>query len=463
MSPLLLGIAGYIVVQLLIGVAVSRRIRNESDYLLAGRRLGVVIGTFTIFATWFGAESVIGAAGSIYSEGLTGGAAEPFAYGATLLLMGAVFAAPLWRRGLTTFADLFRTRYSPGVERVVVLLLVPPSVMWAAAQIRAFGQVISASSTFEVELAITAAAAVVIVYTMYGGLLADAVTDIVQGLALIVGVVILAVAVANALGGLGPALAAIPAERLQPFGGPTAPGPLAVLERWAIPVCGSVLAQELIARVLASRSPQVARRAALLGGGLYLCVGLLPVFLGLVGFKLVPQLAEPEQLLAQLAQQYLPTFLYIAFAGALVSAILSTVDSALLAAAALTSHNLILPLRPAMGEKMKLLTARIGVVVFGVTAYVLALHAEGVYDLVLEASAFGSAGVFIVGVFALFTRFGESAAAFAGLLAGFASWVFGAYVLALSYPYLTSLTAAFAVYVAAALIERHAGQPVRAG
>ncbi|HEY8553070.1 MAG TPA: hypothetical protein VIL43_00855, partial [Burkholderiales bacterium] len=177
MSPLLLGIAAYILVQLLIAFAVSRRIRSESDYLLAGRRLGLAIGTFTIFATWFGAETVVGAAGSIYADGLAGGAAEPFAYGATLLFMGLAYAAPLWRRGLTTFADLFRERYSATVERLVVLLVVPGSVMWAAAQIRAFGQVISASSAFEVEFAITLAAAVVIVYTVYGGLMADAVTD----------------------------------------------------------------------------------------------------------------------------------------------------------------------------------------------------------------------------------------------------------------------------------------------
>lgn len=454
MSPLLLGIAGYILVQLLIGVLVSRRIKNESDYLLAGRRLGLGFGAFTIFATWFGAETVIGAAGSIYSEGLTGGAAEPFAYGATLLLMGAVFAAPLWRRGLTTFADLFRSRYSVTVERVVVLLIVPPSVMWAAAQIRAFGQVISASSAFEVELAITLAAAVVIVYTVYGGLLADAITDIVQGIALILGLVILFVVVTNSLGGIGPAAAGISAERLQPFGGPDALSTLALIERWTIPLCGSVLSQELVARVLATNSPRVARRAAFLGGGLYLCIGFIPVFLGLIGVKLIPDLAEPEQLVAQLAQQYLPTFLYITFAGALVSAVLSTVDSALLAASAVTSHNLVVPLVKNIGEKAKVRAARAGVFVYGVLAYTLALHAEGVYELVLEASAFGSAGVFTVAVFALFTRFGDARSGLGALIAGLASWIAGAYVLGLPYPYLTSLAASISVYVAVALFER---------
>lgn len=451
MSPLLLGIAAYIIIQLLIGVLVSRRIKSESDYLLAGRRLGLGLGTFTIFATWFGAETCIGAAGSIYSEGLAGGAADPFGYGACLILMGAIFAVPLWRRGLTTFADLFRQRYSPSVERLVVLLIVPGSVMWAAAQIRAFGQVISASSAFEVEVAITLAAVVVIVYTIYGGLLADAITDLVQGIALIVGLVILFVIVTNSFGGLEPAAATIPRERLNPFGGPD-DSILSVVEQWAIPICGSVLSQELVARVLAAHSPQVARRASLLGGGLYLAVGFIPVFLGLIGAQILPELAEPEQLLAQVAQKYLPAFLYIAFAGALVSAVLSTVDSALLAAAALTSHNLVAPLWPKLSEAAKVRTARIGVFVFGVIAYTLALHAEGVYALVEEASAFGSAGVFTVALFALFTRFGDARAALAALITGLVTWIGGAYVLGLPLPYLTSLAASFAVYVSAALL-----------
>ncbi len=107
------------------------------------------MASFSIFATWFGAETVVGAAGSIYSDGLSGGSADPFGYGLCLVVLGVVVAAPLWRRQYTTFGDLFRERYSPGVERLAVLLMVPTSVLWAAAQIRAFGQVVSVSSELE--------------------------------------------------------------------------------------------------------------------------------------------------------------------------------------------------------------------------------------------------------------------------------------------------------------------------
>src|SRR5690606_419394 len=154
-----------LLLQLGIGVGVSRRIRTESDYLLAGRRLGYVLATFTIFATWFGAETVVGSAGVAYAGGISLAAAEPFGYGLCLLVMGAVFAVPLWRRRLTTLADLFRTRYSVSVERVAALILIPGSILWAAAQVRAFGTVLSAASTWNLELAIGLAAGFTILYT----------------------------------------------------------------------------------------------------------------------------------------------------------------------------------------------------------------------------------------------------------------------------------------------------------
>lgn len=448
MNATLLGISVYIIAQLLVGAWVARRIRTEDDYLVAGRRLGYPLAIFTIFATWFGAETCIGAAGAIYEDGLSGGSADPFGYGVCLLLMGALFAVPLWKRRLTTLADLFRQRYSPGVERFAVLLMVPTSLLWAAAQVRAFGQVISASSGMSVTLTISIAALVVIIYTMSGGLLADAITDLIQGLALIAGLVVLFVAIVIVDGGAA-TLAAVEPERLQPFGGGTVPW-YEVMESWAIPIFGSVVAAELVTRVIATRSPQVAQRSFLAAGGVYLLVGMIPVSLGLLGAVAMPGLEQPEQVLPLLAQQHLSPLLYTLFAGALVSAILSTVDSTLLVSASLVSHNIIVPRRPEMSEAAKVRTARACVAVFGVVAYVLALQAEGVYALVEQASAFGSAGIFVVVTFGLFTRRGGPRSAHAALLTGVVVWVVGSYGLDLPFAYLAALAAAAGAYIVTA-------------
>jgi Na+/proline symporter len=218
------------------------------------------------------------------------------------------------------------------------------------------------------------------------------------------------------------------------------------------------VAQELVARVLAARSDHVARRSTLAASGLYLAVGLLPAALGLAGARLLPDLAEPEQLLPRLAALHLGTLGFVLFAGAIVSAILSTADSALLVSASLVSHNVILPLRPAMTEAQKVRTARVFVVAFGLVAWLLAVSSDGVRDLVEQASGFGSAGLFWALVFGLFTRFGGAGAAGAGLAAGVGVWILGAYVADWPWPYLSSLAAALAAYLAVGAIESALGR-----
>ncbi len=451
MQPVLIGIGAYLIVQFAVGMLVSRRIASESDYLLAGRRLGVSLAAFSIFATWFGAETVVGAAGSIYSDGLSGGSADPFGYALCLIVLGVFIAMPLWRRQYTTFGDLFRDRYSPGVERLAVLLMVPTSVLWAAAQIRAFGQVVSAASDVEVSIAITAAAGFVIVYTVAGGLLADVYTDFVQSIGVVIGLAVLIVAVGNAHGGVGELVASIDPARLALFSTDNAT-PLEIVEAWAVPVCGSLLAVEMLSRIMGCKTAATARNATLLGAGLYLVVGIIPAVLGLAGPTLAPDLDEPEQLVALLAEQHLSTFLYVLFAGALISAILSTVDSCLLAASSLVSHNLVVPLRPTLTDRQKILVARVGVAAFGAIAYVIALHAEGIYELVATASAFGSAGIFVVGLFGLFSRVGGAPSAYAALVAGIAVWAAGEYWLEWSTPYVAAVASALAAYLVAAIL-----------
>ena len=450
MNIVLAGILAYLLVQFGIGIYVSRMIRTESDYIVAGRRLGYGLSTFTIFATWFGAETTIGSAGAVYESGLAGATSDPFGYGACLLLMGLIFAAPLWRRKLTTLADLFRDRFSSGVERLAVLLMVPASLLWAAAQIRAFGQVLSASSGVAVTTMITVAAAIVIAYTAFGGMLADAWTDLVQGIVLVVGLVVLLGAFLSRTG--TSIFSQIPAGRLDAF--PDGVPLLSIVEAWAIPICGSVVAAELVSRVISARSPEIARRSSIFAGFGYLALGFIPVTIGLAGAVILPGLDDPEQILPLLGQRYLPGALYVIVAGALISAILSTVDTTLLVCSSLVSHNLVVPARPGMSERSKVRLARAGVAGFGVVAYVIALHAEGVFALVEEASSFGSAGIFVTVTFGLFTRWGGALAAAASLIAGVVTWILGAYVLAIDLPYLTSLLASIAAYFSVAIVQK---------
>lgn len=434
MNALTLGILAYLALQLAIGLYAARGVRSAQDFLLAGRSLSPLLASVSIFATWFGAETCLGAAGSAYREGLHAGSAEPFAYGLCLILMGLVFAIPLHRAGLSTLADLFRRRFGEGVERLAALLMIPTSLLWAAAQLRGFAHVLDSASGWGLATCLLVGGAVVIAYSFGGGLRADVVTDLVQGFALVLGLAVLLVWVL-----WGPLEGQWQFEVLQD-GAAQTPGPRGweLVETWAIPIGGSVLAQELVARVLASRSPQVARNASLVGGVLYLVVGLIPLFLGLVGAQLLPGLEDPEAVLPGLAAAHLPVWAYVLFAGALISAILSTVDSTLLVCCSLWAHNL----RPsARDEKSELQSARLSLVVFGGIALLLAASAEGVFALVEEASALGSAGILVAGTLGLFTPWGGARSAAWSLSLGLAGYL-GAKWGGLPTPFLLSLGAA---------------------
>ena len=244
MTPVLAAVLGYVALQLVLGAWVSRRIRTESDYLLAGRGLGFGMATLSLFATWFGAETCLGAAGAAYAEGLGGTRGDPFGYTGCLLLMGVFFAVALRRSGAVTLGDVFRERFSPAVEKLVVLMTVPASILWGAAQIRAMGQVLASLSEFPLAATIPFAAAVVVIYTVSGGLKADVVTDFVQGLALIAGLAVLGVAVVAGLGGPAAAWAHVDPARLA-FRAAGETGVAQRLEPWLVPVLGSVTAQEM--------------------------------------------------------------------------------------------------------------------------------------------------------------------------------------------------------------------------
>ncbi len=456
MNWLLFALLGYLVLQLAIGVWLAPKIRTEDEYLVAGRTLGYPLTIFSIFATWFGAESCIASAGRAYREGFSLTTAEPFAYGVTLVAMGLIFAVPLWQRKLTTLADLYRQRYGERVEKLAAVVLVPGGILWAAAQLRGFGHVLTTITSLDLRVATLAAAGFCILYTMLGGLLADAITDLIQGVLLVAGLLLLVVVVARHEGGLASAVAGIDLSRIRVVGEGVTPTFLGLLEEWAIPIAGSVVAVELVSRVIAARTPQVARNGSLIAAGLYVAVGVMPIFLGLAGGRLVPEVADTEQFLPALALEILPAAGYVLFAGALISAILSTVDTILLVGSGLITHNIVAPMLGIADDRRRLLLARGGVVVLGIVALWLSLGATGVAELVEQASSFGSAGVLVVTSFALFSRIGGAGSAVAALVGGLVSYIVGA-LAEWPYPFITSLAVAVGSYILVAVLQGRTG------
>jgi SSS family transporter len=408
-------IALYLCFQLLIGIYLSKFVKSENDFFLAGRSLPTFALVFSIFATWFGAETCIGSSAAVYANGLSGSKAEPLGYSLGLIFTGIFIAKKLWNDKYTTMGDFVLERYGKIAETMVVWIIIPSSLLWASAQIKAFGQVISVTTSLPVFWATTIATLFVITYTLMGGFLGDVVTDVLQGGILAIGLVVVLFFI---LKDHPIDFSMIDSSRLQLMTPESSFWER--LDSWMIPIFGSMITQELIARILSAKDSGQAQRSIYGGTLMYFVFGSIPIVLGLIGSQFSLQLQDNEQFLPTLAKMVLPKWMFIIFAGALISAILSTIDSILLASSSLISHNFITPIFNIKKQNHKVLIARLVLVICGLTSYIMALKGESVYEMVELSSSLGTAGILVVVVGGLHFKIGNQQTAVITLILGVA-------------------------------------------
>jgi SSS family transporter len=440
-----LALGAWLLLQLGISVWASRRVATEGDFLVAGRSLGLPLVTLSLFATWFGAETMMGSSAMVAEQGLSGARADPFGYALTLLLMGVLLAFKMRERGYLTIGDFLAARFGRRIEWLGSLILIPSVVTWAGAQLLAFGNILEAMIGIDLTLGITLAAIFVVIYTSVGGLLGDIWTDAIQGSVVIIGIVILFVTVVQLAGGLGALYTNIAPEQLRLV--PSGESSFARLELWAIPIVGSLVSQVALARILAARTPRVARQACFLASVFYLTIGVLPVTIALAAPQLGVTSGSGDNFLPLLAAQLLTPWLSMIFMGALVSAILSTIDSGLLTVSALLSHNILVPAFGEFAEKKRLLLNRAMVVVAGVAAWLIAILGERILELVIFADSIGTAGLVVIVVVGLYTKIGGPTTALITLAVGMFGPFVGGELLGFDAPWLATLIVCLALYV----------------
>lgn len=445
-------IALYLLIQLAICYWVARKVSTSKDFFLAGRNLPTPIVAMSLVASWFGAETCIGSSGAVYMSGLSGSRADPFGYSMCLFLMGLLIAAPLWRGGYITLSDFYAERYGGWVEKLTAFVLIPGSLIWGAAQIRAFGQIVSSTTQLPVETTILLCTCAVVVYTLLGGLLGDILTDMVKGALIFFGLLSLFYYVTNSSDFHWSFFSTMPKERLSFLASEESLWQR--LDRWAIPILGSLVAQELISRTLAAKSPLVAQRGSYWACFIYLFLGFIPLFLGLIGPQIFPNVDHQEQFLTSLAEHYLPPFIYVIFVGALISAILSTIDTILLSAAALTVQNVLDPWIQHKSDAFKLKTVRWLIVVCAIFTYAIAHFSSGIYSLLEAASSFGTSGLLIITFFGIYTSWGKALAGTMALVAGMTFYQLGDGLFAWQAPFLMAILAALIAYILGAFIEQ---------
>ncbi|MEZ0309144.1 MAG: sodium:solute symporter family protein, partial [Ramlibacter sp.] len=379
----------YLLGTLAVGVWAGTRIKNTADFAIAGRRLPLIMVVTTTFATWFGAETVMGIPAKFVQGGLNAIVEDPFGAGTCLILVGLFFATKLYKENLLTIGDFYRLRFGRGVEVFCSLAIILSYLGWVAAQITALGLVFSVltNGAMSETTGMIVGTMAVLVYVVVGGFLAVAWTDFIQMIVLVVGMSIIAIFASDLAGGAGNVIALATSKDLFSFFPPPTFTDIAFFIGAGLTMMlGSIPQQDVFQRVMSAKDANTARNGAVIGGVSYILFAFVPMFI--VASAVVVMGNSAMELAKDDYQRLLPTFvltkmplvMQILFFGALLSAIKSTSSATLLAPSTSFVENILKNLRPEMSDKQQLLAMRSTIVVFTgvVLAYAIAMKGTSI-------------------------------------------------------------------------------------
>jgi SSS family solute:Na+ symporter len=420
---LLSAVIGYALVILLISFFAQRRIHNEEDFIVAGRRMSVWMNTGTLLATWFGAGTLLTSTDEIALEGVRIVALEPVGAGLCLVVTGLFFARPLWEMKICTLADFFKARFGTKAEVLQVLTSVPTFIGWIAVQLVALSGVFNVLFDWPVTQTIIGLGLFAMVYTIVGGMWSVSLTDALQAVVMIAGLALLGWYVLEDLSSAGglqamwaqseaPRKIWIPTDRAQEF------------MEWfgwlTIAMLGNLPSQDLMQRVFAARSAKVAQTACLLAGCLYIVLGAIPVLAGMAFPALFPD-KDPQAVVIQMAQHYFTDGMMVLFLLAVLSMVLSSMDSGILAPATILGRNVFRKWTPDSISSLTL--CRLSVVLVSVACVAVALMGSRAFELLESCYSIGLAGLLIPLVMGLFWKAGNQTSALLAMIVGITAWI----------------------------------------
>jgi len=423
---LAVAIIGYLLLTMLLGAWASKRVKNSKDFMLAGRQLPLFLSASALFATWFGSETIFGASSEYLEHGLLGVMEDPFGGALCLLLFGLFYLKPIYRMNLMTLGDVFLKLFGKRVELLTAIFMVPAYFGFVAAQLVALGLILGAVTGISLSTGIVISACIVVFYTFLGGMWAISITDFVQTIIIVIGLIWVAVLVISNAGGIMPILAQAPEGSFQFFPSPDPKAWFNYLGAWAIIGLGSIPSQDIYQRVMSAKSEQVARTSLFLAAGFYLTFGLFPLFIALGAKVLYPELylANPQMLLPEMVIQHGGLTIQIIFFGALCSAIMSTTSSVMLAPAAIIGENIIKPVfKSNLSDQNMLLLLRTNILFVAVVATLLASWSSNIYELIGESSMLLLVSLFVPLTAGLYWKRSSPAGAMLAIAFGLLSYL----------------------------------------
>lgn len=429
-------IAIFFAIRLIIGIWASRRVEDNTDYVVAGRRLPIHMAAASIMATWFAAETLMGASETAYDYGFQGVVFDPFGAAMCLFISGVFFVRLMRRAKYLTIVDFFERRYNKAMIVLSVIAQVLTYFSWTAAQVVAGGAIVQALFGIDPQWGMIIIITIVAAYTTLGGMLADTTLDFFQMFLTAGGITLVFLVMLNAVGGWSGLIEGAGSTYVsEPFtllpiagegylGYTGATGWMYWLAAWMAIGLGSVATQDLMQRSMAARNQATSVYGSYFAGVLYLFFGIMSPLIGIMVYTLNPGMEDTSYLLISAAMTHLAPIFTAIFIAALSSALMSTSDSSLLAGASAVTENLIpLFIGKKLDGRSALWATRVMVIVNAAIALAIGLWAQTIYELSILAWSLLLVGLFIPFSFGMYWKKANSWGAVSAFLGGFLVWI----------------------------------------
>lgn len=428
----------YLIAMVVIGIVLAKRQETRSDFYVASNKMNSGILFATIFSTVVGANTYMGFSGMVYESG----------FSMTWMLVAAgssyfllFFISGKIRRiaqkyDVFTLPDLMELRYSRSVALLTTAFSLLALVGGAGGSILGVGVILHTILGMDTTVAILITAVVTIVYTTLGGLMGVALTDWVQSIIMIIGLILVIVFGLTALVPdasffsstfqISDAFSKIVGSNFLSF---TEGMTFVMVLAWVITFMPlNTISQTQIQRVYAAKDEKSIQQISLL---MVLFVGLFTAFglalVGVIGKSMIPNLSDPETVFPMMAIEVINPVVGMVIVTGILGACMSTVDSNLLGAGIHVSRDIYERQQQGRGkvvhEKSSITITRWTIVIIGGLSTIAAILTPSIMDLLLATLGIFAGGTFAPILFGLYWKRANAVGALTGIILGGASTI----------------------------------------
>lgn len=404
----------YFIAMIVIGLYFSRQVHDSEDYAVAGRSLRLPVLVGTLVGTAIGAAATFGNAGKAYEVGYI------ILFSSLSYIIGYIifsFIAPkIHEAEINSIPDALERRYGKSMRLIAAVVLMVTLIAIFGAQLIAFG--ITASAVFSetglnYETAILIGTLIIILYTIFGGLLAVAYTDMIQVVIMVIAIgILLPLCIAYNLPDEQNFIDLLQSPQVDFWSGLDLGFLLALIPTYLAFV---LIDPTIWQRVAAAKNASDLRPAMLITAAIYAFWALIVVSLGVIAFNLMPELSSGDVAIPTLVISHLPPVVKGFCLAALMAIMMSTADTVLLLAGTTFSGDIVKVLKPTLTDKSQLKINRSAILIIGIIGSIFALQRSSIFEVMMLAFGIFVSGLFIPVMAALFW---QKATNFAALSSG---------------------------------------------